>query len=255
MHPGSAIASTSSNYLRNVDGGAVKSLSASDCTGALTAGRPARSTSCASRSSNPSQLSFLDTFDDATMTTEWKCNKLAQDLPTCAIEGASSTATATFTLSGAVSDYGTEEQAAIQKVIAGAASVSLWRVTIRISPGSVVVVATIQAATSAAATTVQGALSNGIMASASALQTALITESALATFTVEAAPTLVVADRVVTSASDDNTNLILGLAVGLGGGFVLGAVFIAFMMCKKGSTNTKRGKTAASSTASASASV
>jgi hypothetical protein len=243
MHPGSAIATTSSNYLRNVDGGVVKAVSASDCTGALSAGRPARSTTCAAHGSAVSQLSFLNSFDDVAVTADSKCNNLVlAALPTCAITP--STATASFTLSGAVTDYGTAEKAAIQKVVAGAAGVPLSSVTITISSGSVVVVATIEVATSTAATTVQGALTSGIMASANALETALTAEPALATFTVEAAPTVAVAERVVPSPPADDTNnlpLIIGFAVL--GAAVLALVTYLMLFKKKGTTNAKKAKT------------
>jgi hypothetical protein len=112
-----------------------------------------------------------------------------------------------FTLSGAVSDYGAAEKKALKNIIATGAGVEPWRVAIAIVSGSVVVTATISVASDAAATTASDALTGGIMASQSALQAAITADSTLATKTAESAP------QTMIVSSEDNTGIIVVIVV------------------------------------------
>ena len=83
-----------------------------------------------------------------------------------------------FTLSGDPSDYGTEEEDAIKTVLAEEAGVNISAVTLTITAGSVVITAEIVLPSSDDAATATTALSTGVLASADALETALVTQFA-----------------------------------------------------------------------------
>jgi hypothetical protein len=146
------------------------------------------------------------------------------------------TVTVSFGLSGDASSYGATEKTALQNVVATAASVSPSRVTIEVTSGSVLVQATISAANDASAMGVKSTLATGVMASTSALTTALAAQSSLASFSVTAAPTVVSTTDppVAAVASEDSglsTGVIIGLIVGVVAGLVL-LLFLAYKMTK-----------------------
>jgi len=110
-----------------------------------------------------------------------------------------------FTLSGTVSDYGSTQQDAIKQTIASGAGVPVTAVALTIVAASVQVTATITVSAASKAST-QTALTTGIMASASTLQTALV--AAGVSSTVESAPSF------ISSASDLSIGAIVGIAIG-----------------------------------------
>ena len=97
---------------------------------------------------------------------------------------------ATFTLSGSVSDYGEDEVAKIAQTVADGAGVATSAVQIAVESASVKITATIAVA-AGAATSTASSLSSGILASASALETALVSAGMLGV-TVEDTPLAVV---------------------------------------------------------------
>ena len=126
-----------------------------------------------------------------------------------------------FTLAGTVNDYGASERLAIQKVLAAEAGVTTDAVSLTITSGSVVVAAEIYVADAATATTTSSTLSTGILASASALDTALTAQ-----FTADGLSTAIVsvealvAPTVDVPSNDDERNvgvLLLRVALAVGG--------------------------------------
>ena len=97
----------------------------------------------------------------------------------------------TFTLGGSVADFDETARASTRAVLATAAGVNASAVTLTVSAGSVVVTSEIIYESPAAATVSVSAMASGVLASASALQTALSTQFAAdgisgASLTVEA---------------------------------------------------------------------
>ena len=136
------------------------------------------------------------------------------------VEGAATfSVSTTFSLSGSVSDYDSAAKESIKAVLADGANVSSSAVTIEITAGSVNVAAEIFVASAEAAETKSAALATGILASASALETALVAQFAAdgvnATVTVEE----ITAAPAVTSG---------GLGVGAIIGIIIGGV-VAFL--------------------------
>ena len=143
-----------------------------------------------------------------------------------------------FTLSGAPSDYGTEEEDAIKTVLAEEAGVNTSAVTLTITAGSVVITAEIVLPSSDDAATATTALSTGVLASAAALETALVTqfvEDGLSVDNLSVAS--VEPPKIVEPEGADSDGLgkggLIGIIVGgLAGAGIL-ALAVVSMCCKR----------------------
>ena len=127
--------------------------------------------------------------------------------------------TTTFSLGGSPSDYGTAEIDSIKQVLATAAGVAVSAVALTLTAGSVIVTATIEVEDESMATSTASALSSGILASASALETALQDQFAadgLATVvTVAAIVTAPMSGASVEALTDDAGSNVAGIVVGV----------------------------------------
>ena len=139
-----------------------------------------------------------------------------------------------FTLAGTVNDARASERLAIQKVLAAEAGVTTDAVSLTITSGSVVVAAEIYVADAATATTTSSSpLSTGILASASALDTALTAQ-----FTADGLSTAIVSVEALARAvdvpsNDDERNvgvLLLRVALAVGG---VAAVVVSVLATSK----------------------
>jgi len=145
-----------------------------------------------------------------------------------------------FTLSGDPSDYGTEQEDAIKTVLAEEAGVSTSAVTLSITAGSVIVTAEISLPSFHGAATAAAALSTGVLASAKALETALVTqfvEDGLAVDNLSVAS--VEAPKIVGAEGSDSdglgTGALVGIIIGgLAGGGILLAVAVVMRKRKSG---------------------
>jgi hypothetical protein len=144
-----------------------------------------------------------------------------------------------FTLAGTVNDYGAPEKLAIQTVLASEAGVTTDAVSLSITSGSVVVAAEIYVADAATAETTSSTLSTGLLASASALDTALtaqFTADGLSTavVSVEAlvAPTVDVPSGGTEEEGGDDTLVVVVAAVGGVAAVVVGV--LCYLKKKKG---------------------
>ena len=145
-----------------------------------------------------------------------------------------------FTLSGDPSDYGTEQEDAIKTVLAGEAGVSTSAVTLSITAGSVIVTAEISLPSFDVAATAATALSTGVLASAKALETALVTqfvEDGLAVDNLSVAS--VEAPKIVGAEGSDSDGLGTGALVGIiiGGLAGGGSLAVAVVMRKRKSSH------------------
>ena len=145
-----------------------------------------------------------------------------------------------FTLSGDPSDYGTEQEDAIKAVLAEEAGVSTSAVTLSITAGSVIVTAEISLPSFDGAATAAAALSTGVLASAKALETALVTqfvEDGLAVDNLSVAS--VEAPKIVGAEGSDSDGLGTGALVGIiiGGLAGGGILAVAVVMRKRKSSH------------------
>ena len=157
----------------------------------------------------------------------------------------------TLTASGDPSDYDTTAKSAIAASIATSAGVDVSLVTIEVTPGSVVITATIATPPSTTPAAVQSSLG-------SALGTDATTASAALGITVQAAPTLAITPYPVPSPSPpppappppplappppstDDGGLPVGAIIGIavGGGLVLLLAVVVGIYCMKKAKNTK----------------
>ena len=141
-----------------------------------------------------------------------------------------------FTLSGAPSDYGTEEEDAIKTVLAEEAGVNTSAVTLTITAGSVVITAEIVLPSSDDAATATTALSTGVLASADALETALVTQFAEDGLDVDNLSVASVEPPKIVEPEGDSDGLGMGVLIGIIVGGIAGAGILAvavMIMCKR----------------------
>ena len=147
------------------------------------------------------------------------------------------TVVVSFVLSGAVSDYGVAERTALRNAVATNAGVSPADVTITITAASVNVQSTIATYSTAAAATVQAAITNpttGMMASTAALRAVLQATSlpVLSNATIVSAPT--VTTEIIIGAPSATTDkatqgIIIGVSVGASVIVVLAVCCVVYM--------------------------
>ena len=147
------------------------------------------------------------------------------------------TVVVSFVLSGAVSDYGVAERTALRNAVATNAGVSPADVTITITAASVNVQSTIATYSTAAAATVQAAITNpttGMMASTAALRAVLQATSlpVLSNAIIESAPT--VTTEIIIGAPSATTDkatqgIIIGVSVGASVIVVLAVCCVVYM--------------------------
>ena len=152
------------------------------------------------------------------------------------------TVVVSFVLSGTVSDYGVAERTALRNAVAANAGVPPAAVTITITAASVNVQSTIATYSTAAAATVQAAITNpttGMMASTTALLAVLRNTSlpVLSSATIESAPTVTTVIALspppigAPSADPDKATqgIIIGVAVGASVIVVLAFFCVVYM--------------------------
>jgi hypothetical protein len=143
-----------------------------------------------------------------------------------------------FVLSGTVSDYGVAAQTALRDAVAANAGVSPADVTIRITAASVNVQSTIATYSTAAAATVQAAITNpatGMMASTAALlaelqKTNLPVLQQAFVVSAPAVKTEIAPSAAPPTTTDNSTQgIIIGVAVGASVIVVLAVCCVVFM--------------------------
>ena len=135
--------------------------------------------------------------------------------------------TTTFSLGGSPSDYGTAEIDSIKQVLATAAGVAVSAVALTLTAGSVIVTATIEVDDASMAASTASALSTGILASASALETALQDQ-----FAADGLSTAVTVAAIVNAPSVEAPSEELA-AAGAGSnvaGIVVGVIFSLLLL-------------------------
>ena len=142
--------------------------------------------------------------------------------------------TTEFLLSGSVSDYDAEEQAAIKKVLATEADVSTAAVRLTLTAGSVLIAAEIFFATQSGANFAASTLSTGVVATATSLETAINEQFAadgLGSW-VSVQQLLSAPQAIIEGATSEESSSgagVIVVIVGAGGG--VGAVVLLVCLC------------------------
>jgi len=137
------------------------------------------------------------------------------DLPLANLHPATPAATVTtsFAAAGDVSDYGPSVQASMKEVFGAEAGVSPNAVTLTIASGSVVITAEIAVESAAQASTISSTLNSGVMASPTALQSAMAAQGVTVSVASVSAPVANVPAVASSSDSEDNTAIVIVVAV------------------------------------------
>ena len=137
------------------------------------------------------------------------------------------TLTSTLTLAGTLASLTNTDKLNIKKTIAKGAGVKHSAVSVAYAAGSVVVTATITVADAAAATAAAKKLNTGIMASETALATALKAEgvtTAVAGITAVVDPSAPLVVEPAKAKTDSDDGLSVGAIVGIAVGVIVGAL-------------------------------